>query len=88
MRRKLISFTKNLFTIGTIAMLILGILMAALYTIAFIVSGAAAEYIVLLINEYIFPVMFVLNILFCCVGGILYTYLIGDRAFRFDILKK
>lgn len=87
MKQKLISLTAKIFTIGTIAMLVLGILAALLYVVAFLFSGAIAESIVTFVNARAFPVMFVLNILFC-VSGILHTYLIGDRGFRFDIGKK
>lgn len=87
MKQKLISLAAKIFTIGTIAMLVLGILTALLYVVAFLFGGALAESIVAFVNGRVFPVMFVLNILFC-VSGIVHTYLIGNRGFRFDIGKK
>lgn len=87
MKQKLIALTRNIFTVGIIAVLVLGILAAILYLIAFIAGGTLAEKIVAFVNHRAFPVMFVLNILFCA-SGILYTYLTGDRGFRFDIGKK
>ena len=51
--------------------------------VAFLAGGEVAARITSWIMSGYFPVLFVLNIIFCVIG-LLNVYLIGDRGFRFD----
>lgn len=84
MKEKLIQLTAKVFMYGIVVLLIFGALTALVYVIAFILGGTAAENIVVIVNDILFPVAFVLNIIICVVG-IVHCYLVGDRSFRFDV---
>lgn len=87
MKERLKRWSLRIFTIGTALLLIAAVLVALLYVVGFIVGGEQAASIVLFVHTTVFPVMFMLNIVFC-VSGIVHVYLIKDKGFRFEITRK
>lgn len=83
MKKQLILWSRRIFTVGIFAMLVLGVVAVVLYVVAFLAGGEVAARITSWIMSGYFPVLFVLNIIFCVIG-LLNVYLIGDRGFRFD----
>lgn len=86
MREQLKNWSLRIFTLGTVLMLLCGMVAAVLYLLAFLLGGRIAEMLTALVTGRLFPVWYVLNILFC-VSGLVHVYLIHDKGFRFEIAR-
>lgn len=86
-KEKLSGLIKCIFTVGTGivltggAMIFLGVLAAV------ICGGKAADILIHVIWEKIFPVFFIANVILC-VLGLVHVYLIRDKGFRFEVNKE
>lgn len=84
MRKKLSVWTHRIFTIGIGVALLAGAILFAVIVSAFLIGGETAEHIIRVVREEIFPILFLLNVIFC-VFGMIHVYLIRDKGFRFNV---
>ncbi len=84
MRKKLSVWTHRIFTIGIGLVLLAGAILFAVVVVAFLIGGETAEHIIRVVRERIFPILFLLNVIFC-VFGMIHVYLIRDKGFRFNV---
>ena len=84
MRKKLSVWTHRIFTIGAGILLLAGGTLFAVIVAAFLIGGETAEHMIRAVREQIFPILFLLNVIFC-VFGMIHVYLIRDKGFRFNV---
>lgn len=84
MRKKLSVWTHRIFTIGAGILLLAGGILFAMIVAAFLIGGETAEHMIRIVREQIFPILFLLNVIFC-VFGMIHVYLIRDKGFRFNV---
>ena len=84
MRKKISIWTHRIFTIGIGLMLLAGAILFMVIVAAFLIGDETAEHIIHVVRGQIFPILFLLNVLFC-VFGMIHVYLIRDKGFRFNV---